>query len=73
MRVRRNWYGKAGNQGNCPLYGVDVKRHSMGFGTHFETGAGSIGDCPAFGRECIENNAAYVSCRKMLGGVYEKE
>ena len=52
---------------------MEWQRYGMGFGTHFETGAGGIGDCPAFGRKRVENNAAYVSCRKKLGGVYEKE
>ena len=52
---------------------MDVKGYGMDFYTRFETGAGGIGDCPAFGRKCVEDAAAGLSCRKMLGGIYERE
>lgn len=39
----------------------------MDFDTHFEIGTGSIGDCPAFGRECVEDDAAGLSRRAVLG------
>ena len=67
MRVRSNQYGKAGNQRYCPFHGLDVLRCSMDFDTHFETGAGGVGDCPAFGRECVEDDAAGLSRRAVLG------
>ncbi len=46
---------------------MDVKRYGMGFGTRFETGTGGIGDCPAFGRECVEVDVTGFSCRALLG------
>ena len=41
---------------------------SMDLYTHFETGVGSIGDCPAFGWKCVEDDVIGLSCWKMLGG-----
>ena len=50
-----------------------AKGYSMEFYKHFETGTGSVGDCPAFDRKYIEDDAAGLSCREMLGGIYERE
>lgn len=71
--VRRECYGKAGNQRYGPFYWVDVKRYSMDIGIPSETGAGSIGDCPVFCRKCVEDNVTGLLCRQMLGGIYEKK
>lgn len=39
----------------------------MDFDTHLETGAGGAGDCPAFGWECVEDDAVVFSRRTVLG------
>lgn len=59
--------GGSGEDETVTVREMDVQRCSMDFDTHFEIGAGGVGDCPAFGRECVEDDAVGLSRRTVLG------